>query len=110
MHLHNLLYPNCHNRKKGRILAAACTALLVSVGIFLLYNLNYSPVSEMFSNVFFTNELQIKTIKVNDPPEEEEMDYYYEEYMDGYWWRGTLLADMSSSTDSLNMIGTSPKL
>lgn len=38
------------------------------------------------------------------------MDYYYEEYMDGYWWRGTLLADMSSSTDSLNMIGTSPKL
>lgn len=92
--LHHILYPN-GSRKKIKVLVAVYTALIVFGGIYFLHSIHHGPASVIFSNVFRTGESQLKTIRMNYFPGQEGTDYYYEEYIDGFWWRGTLLAEKS---------------
>lgn len=91
--LRNLLYSSAGGKKKGKAFIAIWAPCIVFLGAVLLYHFNQSPVAVTFTNACFAGESQRKTIRMNYPPGQNEADYYYEEYMDGYWWRGTLLAE-----------------
>lgn len=103
--LYNLLYPTYCNTKKGKILLPLCAIMVVGCGIFMLQNFDNSSFSELFINTFSIEESQVKTIRVNYLPGQEQEDYYYEEYIDAFWWRGTLLAESSRKvSDNLTEI------
>ena len=111
MRLQNLFFPSVNCQRKGKALITVLVLLIICMGTVLLRNFDQWSMSAMFSNVFFTEESQIKTIRTNYPQGETEKEYYYEEYIDGYWWRGTLLAEKSRSiSDNLVEITFSGEL
>lgn len=78
-----------------------CVILVVGSGAFLLRNLDNSPVFEIISNIFPMEESKTKTIKVNYLPGQEEKEFYYEEYINNFWWRGRLLPETSAMAREL---------
>lgn len=81
--------------KKSRALVAICIIFVLLSGSAIIHTFNQSPVVDIFSQVLAnkTGRTLTKTIKKNYAPGQLEKEFYYEEYIDDFWWRGTLTAE-----------------
>ncbi|MEG0688296.1 MAG: M56 family metallopeptidase [Hungatella sp.] len=93
--LYYLLYPIEGKKKSSKFFLVLCIILIMISGYFLMKSFNSTPFSEALSNIHFREETLKKTIKVNYAYGEEKEEFYYEEYIDGFWWSGTLTAEES---------------
>lgn len=84
-----LLYPGERNQKQRNLLLSVGIIFMIGVGILVLRNPHAGGILYVTQN--YNEEAQIKTIKKNYLKGQEVNEYDYEEYIDGFWWRGTLL-------------------
>ena len=84
-----LLYPGERIQKQRNLLLSVGIIFMIGVGILVLRNPHVGNILYIPQNN--NEEAQIKTIKKNYLKGQEVNEYDYEEYIDGFWWRGTLL-------------------
>ncbi len=96
--LNHILHPASCKPGLGGKLIIACAFLLTVWGTVFMYGAVSNQPADFPLSLVTRTQSRYKLIKVNYPDGQEKEQYEYEEYQDGFWWRGTLNAQSNRKT------------